>query len=155
MRKILVVIADALVLVLTGVAFGLGGMTAFYRPALPEKQHPVYNYYQMVWADTSHLSAINVIVFLFFCIAAVITIIAFFDMKGRKWLLLAAGIIYVTCGILMLYSPKFYLDAFADRSSLDWKLGGGLIGMGVLVIISGAFSALGFVLDIFADRAKA
>lgn len=132
MRKFLLPIINLVNLILVSIAWGLSGKTAVIDAGRNDAK--CGNIYQVIWMG-SKPNIIAIVAFFLFCVACLITLIAFLPVKVRKFCTCLGGLMYVGAGVLFLLSPKTY-----DYSIIEVELTGALIAICVLILIAGAFS---------------
>lgn len=140
MRKILIPILGLVSLILIGIAFGLASLSIATRIA-PDSVVGV-SYYQAVW-QSDNLNALNIVGFFLLCFAPALVLVGLLPLKARKFILCGAAIVSIIAGVFVLLLPGLYFGSEASKYSTN----GGLIATGVLVIIAGAFEAIGALLD--------
>ena len=145
MRKIIVSVLNLVNLVLLGITFGLGTLTA----GLDRQGQSIGTYYQLVWpANAAYFQALNVIGFFALCIAAGLTLFLVVPLSFRKFVSAGNAALLIFTGVVTLLVPTIYNQG----SALPVTNQGGLIGMGVLLFVAAAISAFGAVLEFLAEK---
>ncbi|MCQ2792796.1 MAG: hypothetical protein MJ221_00025 [Bacilli bacterium] len=139
MKKFLSPILNIISMILVGIAYGLGGITAAHNVA----QHSIGNYYQIVWGGNS-LIALNVVGF-FLIVAGSAFLLLVFIPKCRKYTAFLTAGLLIAGGVLALMSPANL------NSTLPVYNQPGLIGMASLLFAAGFFSLLISVIE-FASK---
>lgn len=137
MRKFLLPIISIVTLILSGIAFGLGGNTAAYSPA--ESARAIGNYYQLVWNQPTVTS---MLAFFFFVFAVFFTLVYFIPFKHRKFANFLIGGLFIAAGVLTLTVPNIYV-----QSNFGFTLSGSLIAMVVLMCVSGGLTLLSSLIE--------
>lgn len=140
MRKILIPVLGLVSLILIGIAFGLASLSIATRVA--NDSVVGVSYYQAVWQSDSR-NALNIVGFFLFCFAPAFVLVGLLPLKFRKYVLCGAAVISIAAGIFVLLLPTFYFGNVMSKYSTN----GGLIATGVLLIVAGAFEAVGALLD--------
>lgn len=141
MRKFLLPIINLVNIVLVSIVFGLGAKTAIIDQAFNDA--PKGSFYQIAWGHPGTASAGGIVAFFLFVFAVALTLVAFLPLKCRKYCTLVGGVMYIVAGVMFLISPKY-----VQWTILEPKLTGALIGMAVLVFITGAFTIVMAFLDL-------
>lgn len=107
MKKILLPIANLVSLILVGVAFGLGGISAVKN----ERGTAMLSYYQLVWQNPKVVSLIG---FFALCVGALALLVVFLP-KIRKFVASGAGVVLVLAGVMMLLTPHQVNSSFTSQ----------------------------------------
>ena len=148
MRKIIATVVNLVNLILLGIAFGLGSLTA----AVNANDASIGTYYSLVWPTSqSYFSAMNIAGFFVFCVAAGIMLFLLIPLKVRKFVAVLEAILLVFAGVATLLVPQMYCSV-ADPSPLFY-LQGGLIAMAVLMFVAALLTVFNVVLE-FTEKAE-
>lgn len=143
MKKVLALILSISVIILLGVAFGVGGLPGAYVPSSDLASHQIGNYYTIVW-NSAHILiqngnifgfVMNLVHFFLFCIGSFFALIALVPFKKVKFLDCILGVVFLAVGVLTFFVPTFFL--MGSEQAGDVGLGGGLVAMGVLILVAG------------------
>ena len=145
MRKFLLPIINLVNVILVSIAFGLSANTA----VVDGNEVAKGNYYQMVWGAAEKPNMLGIIGFFLFIVAALLTLICFLPLKGRKFLALLTGVAYVGTGALVLMTLKGW-----NYYIFEPEMTGSLIAMAVLIFCAGALSLVMGVIELSAKKEK-
>ena len=132
MKKFILPVIVLIVLILVGVAFGLGSNSAV---TLHEFK-PGGNWYQLVWT-TKGVTALACVGFFLLCFGAFFSIPAAVPFISKYFLLLA-GALFVGAGVLMLMTPG---AVYSHGEPLE--LTASYIAACVLVLVAGGLELVG------------
>lgn len=140
MKRILTLLISITVLILLGIAFGLGGLPAGYVPSSDVYSHQIGNYYAICWVYLQNYTMLrgalmNQGIFWLLCVSSFGALVALIPFKKVKWLDLVLGCFLLLDGILTFFVPTFFLLGSAQAGNLG--LGGGLVAMAILIICAG------------------
>ena len=134
MRKFLLPAINLVNLVLISVAWGLSGKTAIIDAGRNDLASG--NLYEIIWMG-SKANVLGIVGFFLFCVACLLTLVAFLPLKSRKFITCAGGLMYIGAGVLFLNAPWSY-----DRQIVEIDLTSALLAIASLIIIAGAFTIL-------------
>ena len=129
MKRILSPLINLVSLILVGVAFGLGGLSAAHHAG---NDSNMGTYYQLIWQNPKFLPVFG---FFALCVGAFLLLVVFLPFV-RKFAAPLAGALLIVSGVFALLTPK------AIQSNVAVELQPGLIAMAVLLFIAGAFSLI-------------
>ena len=148
MRKIIATVVNLVNLILLGIAFGLGSLTA----AVNANDASIGTYYSLVWPTSqSYFNAMNIAGFFVFCVAAGIMLFLLIPLKVRKFVAVLEAVLLVFAGVATLLVPQMYCSV-ADPAPLFY-LQGGLIAMAVLMFVAALLTVFNVVLE-FTEKAE-
>lgn len=141
MRKVIPFV-NIFVLVLLAIVWPLGAAVALYVPALigDAIRSDIGNFYQVIWGFGSNLSAGMVVGFVLLSVGSLLVVPAFIPMKGQKIILIIIALFFVASGIIFLLLPTLYQAANSGYHTV--KLGGSVIAMSILLLVSGVLEGL-------------
>lgn len=136
MKKILSPIINLISLILVGVAFGLGGLSAAHIASASHTstEGNMGTYYQLVWS-VEHKSVLAIVGFFLLCVGAFLLLVVFLP-KIRKFVAPLAGGMLIAAGVIALLMPA------RIQPTLTVENQPGLIAMAVLLFVAGGFSLI-------------
>lgn len=147
MRKIIVTVLNLVNLVLLGITFGLGSLTA----ATNASGNSVGTYYSLVWpSSNAYFNALNLIAFFGLCVAAALALFLLLPVKFRKFVSAGATALLIFVGVLTLLVPANYVSVSEIAPALT--LQDSLIAMGVLLFVAALLTCLGAVLEFLPEK---
>ena len=148
MRKIIATVISLVNLVLLGIAFGLGSLTA----ATNANEASIGTYYSLVWpTSNAYMNAFNIVGFFALCLAAGVMLFLLIPLKVRKFVAVCEVALLIFAGVATLLVPQMYCSVSDVMPT--FYLQGGLIAMAVLMFSAAALTAIEAVLE-FTDKAE-
>jgi len=135
---------NILVLALLGIVWPLGAAVALYIPNYSGTgvASNIGNFYQVVWGyGANNASIIVIIAFILLSVGSLLVIPAFIPNKLQRINLAVIAVFFVASGIIFLLMPTL-VKAVNPNYPVSVKLGGAVIAMSVLLIVSGVLEGL-------------
>lgn len=153
MKKILALIISISVIILLGVAFGLGALPAAYYPAWDVSAKQIGNYYAITWQylalsnqyTETYGAVMNQVTFFLLCLSSLLAIVVCVPFKKRPIVDGVLSVMLLATGVLLFFVPYFFV---VGSPQTDIGLGGGLVAMAILVLVAGALNVFKTVLGV-------
>lgn len=153
MRKFLFSIISVINMILLGIAYGLGSNTAMYL--IKPDEHPVGNWYQLVFNACDKGYAVqNIVGFVLLVAATALVVLALIPFRCRKYVNILAGAALIVGGIFVLQSPANYLAMSGAEVIPTYHLSGSLIAMATLMFVAAGLAIIGAFAEFATKKAK-